>query len=101
MMCAYALWRKSGCAGSSGSRFEQAEAERPELGALVGEKAVEKIVEHCRYQLPLDQNSLVSDRLGTVLPDPVSIARARSVIGDLTAPERPTPQSFDLLGPAE
>src|SRR6185312_1369068 len=37
--------------------FGQAEAERPKLGALVGEKAVEGVVEHCRYQLPHDQNS--------------------------------------------
>src|SRR5215470_1486454 len=47
--------------------FGQGEAELPKLGALVGEKAVEGIVEHCRYQLPHDQNSMVSARLGTVL----------------------------------
>ena len=52
MMCAYALWRKSSCAGSSGSRFSgRLEAELPKLGALVGEKAVERVVEHRRYQL--------------------------------------------------
>src|SRR6476659_323035 len=43
----------------------QAEAELPEVGALVGEKAVERVVEHRRYQLPHDRNSVVSGRLGT------------------------------------
>src|SRR5215216_5460709 len=47
--------------------FGQVEAELPKLGALVGEKAVERVVEHRRYQLPHDQTSLVSGRLGTVL----------------------------------
>jgi hypothetical protein len=37
--------------------FGQVEAELPKLGALVGEKAVERVVEHGRYQLPHDQNS--------------------------------------------
>src|SRR5215211_1063040 len=43
--------------------FRQVEAELPKLGALVGEKAVERVVEHRRYQLPHDQTSLVSGRL--------------------------------------
>src|SRR3954451_24310768 len=56
MMCAYALRRKSSCAGSSGSRFlGQVEAELPKLGALVGEKAVKRVVEHCRYQISHDR----------------------------------------------
>src|SRR6266567_8582928 len=38
----------------------QAEAELPVLGALVGEKAVERVHEHPRNQLPHDQNSMVS-----------------------------------------
>src|SRR5436190_845814 len=40
--------------------FGQAEAELPKLGALVGEKAVDRVVEHCRYELPHDRNSLSS-----------------------------------------
>jgi hypothetical protein len=53
----------------------QAEAELSVLGALVGEKAVERVHEHPRNQLPHDQNSMVSGRLATVLaagnvPDP-------------------------------
>src|SRR5205823_4830695 len=47
--------------------FGQVEAELPKLGALVGEKAVEGVVEHRCYQLPHDQTSLVSGRLGTCL----------------------------------
>jgi hypothetical protein len=39
--------------------FRQVEAEPLKLGALVGEKAVEGVVEHRRYQLPHDQNSMV------------------------------------------
>jgi hypothetical protein len=46
--------------------FGQVEAELPKLGALVGEKAVERVVEHRRYKLPHDQNSLVSGRRGIV-----------------------------------
>src|SRR4051812_17504371 len=44
--------------------FRQVEAELPKLGALVGEKPVERVVEHRRYQPPHDQTSLdsVSDR---------------------------------------
>ena len=36
----------------------QAEAELPEVGALVGEEAVERVVEHRRYQLPHEQRSI-------------------------------------------
>jgi len=39
--------------------LRQAEAELPEVGALVGEEAVERLVEHRRYQLPHDQYSMV------------------------------------------
>ena len=42
--------------------FGQVEAELPKLGALVGEKAVERVVEHRRYQLPHDQTSMVPGR---------------------------------------
>jgi transposase len=41
-------------------RFLQLEAEIPVLGALVGEKAVERVAEYQRDQLPHDQNSLWS-----------------------------------------
>ena len=37
----------------------QAEAELPEFGPLVGEQAVERVVEHRRYQLPHDRASVV------------------------------------------
>jgi hypothetical protein len=40
--------------------FGQVEAELLVLGALVGEKAVERVVEHRRYQLPHDQTSLAA-----------------------------------------
>src|SRR3954447_23326408 len=43
--------------------FGQVEAELPKLGALVGQKAVERVVEHRCYQLPHDQNSMVSGHL--------------------------------------
>ena len=65
-MCASALLRTSRCAGSSGYGSRAGEAELPEIGAFVGEKAVERVVEDRRYQPPHDQNSMVSDRLGTV-----------------------------------
>jgi hypothetical protein len=45
----------------------QAEAEPLVLGALVGEKAVERVKEHTRNQLPHEQRSLVSGRLGTCI----------------------------------
>src|SRR4029434_5192818 len=45
--------------------FGQVEAELPKLGALVGEKAVERVVEHRRYQLPHDQNSWVAGSLAS------------------------------------
>ena len=57
MMCASALWKTSifwlWAAGFDG----QAEAELPVLGALVGEKAVQRVHERPRNQLPHDQNS--------------------------------------------
>jgi hypothetical protein len=59
--------------------FGQVEAELPKLGALVGEKAVERVVEHCRYQLPHDQNSMVSGRLGTVLARGTCLSRAAAL----------------------
>jgi hypothetical protein len=40
--------------------FGQVEAEVPKIGALVGEKAVERVVEDRRYKLPHGQNSMVS-----------------------------------------
>ena len=53
MTWAYAPRRKSRCAGSSGWLFSGlVEAEPPELGVLVGEQAVEGVVEHCRDELP-------------------------------------------------
>ena len=59
--------------------FGQVEAELPKLGALVGEKAVERVVEHRRYQLPHDQNSLDSGRLGTVLATGTRLFRAAAL----------------------
>ena len=58
--------------------FGQVESELPKLGALVGEKAVERVVEHRRYQLPHDQTSLVSGRLGTVLATGTRLFPGRS-----------------------
>src|ERR671911_468117 len=57
----------------------QAEAELPKVGALVGEKAVERVVEHRRYQLPHDQTSFVSGRLGTVLATRTRLFRAAAL----------------------
>ncbi len=45
----------------------QAEAELPVLGALVGEKTVERVHEHPRNQLPHDRHSIVSGGLSIVL----------------------------------
>src|SRR5438093_7782525 len=59
--------------------FGQVEAELPKLGALVGEKAVERVVEHRRYELPHDQTSLVSGRLGTVLATGTRLFRAAAL----------------------
>src|SRR6516165_11385804 len=70
MTCAYALWRKVErllVVVRAAVLVEQVEAELEVLGALVGEKAVERVVEHQRDQLPHDQNSLVSGRPATVL----------------------------------
>jgi len=40
--------------------FGLVEAELPEVGALVGEKAIQRVVEHRRNQLPHDRHSMVS-----------------------------------------
>src|SRR5918996_591619 len=47
----------------------------------VGEKAVERVVEHCRYQRPHDQNSMASGRLGTVLATGTCLFRAATPRG--------------------
>jgi hypothetical protein len=59
--------------------FGQVEAELPKLGALVGKKAVERLVEHRRYQLPHDQTSLVSGRPRTVLATGTRLFRAATL----------------------
>ena len=56
--------------------FGQVEAELPELGALVGEKAVERVVEHRRDQLPHHQNL---DGLGSSGDTVLVVERACSV----------------------
>src|SRR5215831_17352545 len=48
-------------------QIEQVEAELVVFGALVGEKAVERVVEYHRDQLPHDQNSLVLGSAGTCI----------------------------------
>src|SRR4029450_4012379 len=67
--------------------FGQVEAELPKLGALVGEKPVERVVEHRRYQLPHDQTSLDSGLLGTVLAAGARLCRAAA----LAWPQRLSP----------
>jgi hypothetical protein len=59
--------------------FGQVEAELPKLGALVGEKAVERVVEHCRDELPHDQHPMISGRLGTVLAGGTCLSRAAAL----------------------
>jgi hypothetical protein len=59
--------------------FGQVEAELPKLGALVGEKAVERVVEHCRDELPHEQHPMISGRLGTVLAGGTCLSRAAAL----------------------
>jgi len=62
MMCAYALSRNPELPRVIGPLvLGQAEAELPEVSLLVSEKAVERVVEHRRYQLPHDQRSMVDE----------------------------------------